>query len=49
MFFWSPGDQKLWSEDSCNSISDIDAKEIIYSFMNGLWQGRKGALPAIKR
>ena len=49
MFFWSPGEQKFWSEDAGNWISDIDAKEMMYSFMKGLWQGRKGALPAIKR
>ena len=49
MFFWSPGEQKFWSEDAGNWISDVDAKEMMYSFMKGLWQGRKGALPAIKR
>ena len=49
MFYWSPGEQKFWSEDAGNWISDVDAKEMMYSFMKGLWQGRKGALPAIKR
>ena len=49
IFYWSPIEQKFWSEDSGGWLPDIEAKDMMYSFMKGLWQGRKGSLPAVKR
>ena len=49
IFYWSPSDQKFWSEDAGGWIPDTEAKDMMYSFMKGLWQGRKGSLPAVKR
>ena len=49
LFYWSPSEQKFWSEDAGGWMEDGEAKDMMYSFMKGLWQGRKGSLPAVDR
>ena len=49
LFYWSPSEQKFWSEDAGGWMEDGEAKDMMYSFMKHMWQGRKGSLPAVKR